>query len=91
MLCLELMTGEQPFSELPRDINVTMKLAKGKLPSRPGAIATARGLNDELWALMRQCWSRKPESRPSMAVVKSKIERLRQSSPTRGQIANLLL
>jgi son of sevenless-like protein len=84
MLCLELMTGEHPFSDLPRDVNVTMQLARGKLPSRPGPLATARGLSDELWALMHQCWSKRPESRPSMTIIKSKLEHMKQRWPDIG-------
>lgn len=95
MLTLELMTGEQPFSNIPRDINVLYDLAKGKLPERPGPSATLRGLSDELWMLMRQCWHKKPESRPSMTDIKLKIEQLignhETASSAQGQMINMLL
>ncbi|KAG6861734.1 hypothetical protein C0995_012738 [Termitomyces sp. Mi166 len=73
MVCLELMTGEQPFESVTRDIVVLRELDQGKLPERPGRQATAHGLKDELWSLMKQCWHIKPESRPTMTVVKNAL------------------
>jgi son of sevenless-like protein len=77
MVCLEIMTGEQPYSNIPRDITVLRELDHGKIPDRPARTFTARGLNDELWALMRRCWHKKPEVRPSMTLIKAKLAELR--------------
>ncbi|RDB23999.1 Serine/threonine-protein kinase STY17 [Hypsizygus marmoreus] len=83
MVCLELMTGEQPFSRISRDIIVLRELDQGKLPERPGRQITAQGLSDDLWVLMKKCWHKRPESRPSMTYVKEKLAELRGiSSPT---------
>ncbi|KAJ7470512.1 ras guanine nucleotide exchange factor domain-containing protein [Mycena latifolia] len=79
MVCLELITGEPPFSKIAHDITVLRELEQGKTPDRPGPAATVRGLSDELWALMRKCWHRKPESRPSAATVKSRLLHQRDS------------
>ncbi|KAJ6547312.1 ras guanine nucleotide exchange factor domain-containing protein [Mycena capillaripes] len=77
MVVLELMTGQPPFGNIPRDITVLRELDQGKIPDCPGRVATARGLSDELWAFMRKCWHKKPDSRPSAAVVNSRLLQLR--------------
>ncbi|KAF5386738.1 hypothetical protein D9615_001785 [Tricholomella constricta] len=77
MVCLELMTGEQPFSRISRDITVLRELDQGKLPERPGRQVTAQGLSDDLWSLMKKCWHKKPEARPSMTIVKEKLAEIR--------------
>jgi len=84
MLCLELMTGLQPYSDITLDVTVAIALSKFQLPPRPGHPAISRGLTDDLWALMMQCWNKRPESRPSMTSIKADIKRLREivgSSP----------
>lgn len=77
MVCLELMTGQPPYSNIPRDNTVLRELDHGKIPDRPGRAVTSRGLSDELWALLCKCWHKKPESRPSAATVKSRLLHLR--------------
>ncbi|KAG5645836.1 hypothetical protein DXG03_005177 [Asterophora parasitica] len=73
MVCLELMTGEQPFSKISRDIIVLRDLDGGKLPERPSRQVTAQGLSDDLWALMKKCWHKKPDHRPSMTAIRERI------------------
>ncbi|KAF8168726.1 kinase-like domain-containing protein [Pholiota molesta] len=73
MVCLELLSGEVPFSSIPRDIAVLRELDNGKLPKHPGRSATAQGLSDEIWALLQKCWQRKPESRPSIEEIKKSL------------------
>lgn len=77
MVCLELMTAEQPYSNIARDVAVLRELDKGKTPDRPGRLVTSRGLSDELWLLMRKCWNKKPQSRPTIATIRSKLGDLR--------------
>ncbi|KAJ7905245.1 ras guanine nucleotide exchange factor domain-containing protein [Mycena olivaceomarginata] len=72
MTALELMTGQPPFSNIPREIAVLRELDHGKLPDRP------QGLSDDLWAFMRKCWHKKPASRPSAASVNNKLRELRE-------------
>lgn len=46
---------------------VTKKLEKDGLPNRPqDALAFERGLDDRMWELLRVCWSRDPQCRPSI-------------------------
>ncbi|KAF8964650.1 ras guanine nucleotide exchange factor domain-containing protein [Flammula alnicola] len=77
MICLEILSGEMPFRNFPRDIAVLRELDNGKLPDHPGQIATLQGLSDDMWALMRRCWQKKPESRPPISDVKTSILAIR--------------
>ncbi|KAG5652946.1 hypothetical protein H0H81_002954 [Sphagnurus paluster] len=77
MVCLELMTGEQPFNKISRDIIVLRELDNGKLPDRPGRQVTALGLSDELWSLMKKCWNKKPDARPTMTMLREKLAEMR--------------
>lgn len=77
MLSLELLTGEQPYSSISRDLAVMHELDKYHIPSRPGRNVTARGLSDTVWALMRRCWHKKPVSRPSASTVRTELAAIR--------------
>ncbi|KAF8964088.1 ras guanine nucleotide exchange factor domain-containing protein [Flammula alnicola] len=77
MICLEILSGEIPFRNFSRDIVVLRELDNGKLPDHPGRIATLQGLSDDMWALMRRCWQKKPESRPPISDVKTSILAIR--------------
>ncbi|TDL21795.1 kinase-like protein [Rickenella mellea] len=68
-VCLELMTGKPPFSEIRIDGAVMMAIAKGQIPQRPLENAIERGLDDTLWDLMQQCWNFDPALRPRIAQV----------------------
>lgn len=74
MVCLEILSGHQPFSNISRDIAVMREIDHGKIPERPGRVV---GLNDDVWALMRKCWTKKPEARPSIKEVKEKLLEIR--------------
>ncbi|KAF4576870.1 hypothetical protein EYR36_000532 [Pleurotus pulmonarius] len=77
MFALELMTGAKPFAYLPRDLMVIRELDQGRLPERPGLEVTQRGLDNDLWNLLRKCWNKKPDSRPSMTTVRMKLAEIR--------------
>ncbi|TDL21774.1 kinase-like protein [Rickenella mellea] len=65
-VCLELMTGKLPFSEIRLDGAVIMAIAKGQIPQRPIENVLERGLDDTLWALMEHCWKFDPALRPTI-------------------------
>ncbi|KAF8921531.1 kinase-like domain-containing protein [Mucidula mucida] len=92
MVALELLTGAQPFNSLPRDITVVRDLDHGKIPNRPASFAAPKELHNELWELMRRCWHRKPSSRPSISLVKTRLLELRGiiSSPRKEKRNSLL-
>jgi hypothetical protein len=82
MLALELMTGEQPFSHIQRDITVMFELTNGRLPERPTEPARSRGLGQALWDLMLRCWAQTPDSRPSMTEVRTILEQIKAERKT---------
>ncbi|KDQ07852.1 hypothetical protein BOTBODRAFT_38414 [Botryobasidium botryosum FD-172 SS1] len=62
---LELLTQAVPFSSIPLDFKVMLEVMKGSFPSRPcDAGVVARGLNDEMWRVMTDCWDADPARRP---------------------------
>ncbi|KAF8633261.1 hypothetical protein AX17_004437 [Amanita inopinata Kibby_2008] len=63
MTILEILTGNAPFSHLDYDASVVFCIVKGRLPRQPPEIS------DELWSLLRRCWSLEPEKRPKMASI----------------------
>lgn len=72
MLCLEILSDEHPYSDKRHDIAVIREIDGGNHPKRP-EIATAHGLSDGMWTLLRKCWQQKPESRPSISEVRAQL------------------
>ncbi|KAG2348679.1 kinase-like protein [Suillus weaverae] len=65
MTILEIMTHEVPWHNIRHTTHVIIKLSRGEMPPRPtDPAASARGLDDRLWELVKACWSA-PEMRPS--------------------------
>ncbi|KAG1820388.1 kinase-like domain-containing protein [Suillus subaureus] len=65
MTILEIMTHEVPWHNIRHTTHVIIKLSRGEMPPRPkDPAASARGLDDRLWELVKSCWSA-PEKRPS--------------------------
>ncbi|KAF8906062.1 hypothetical protein CPB84DRAFT_1844704 [Gymnopilus junonius] len=77
MVCLEILSGQMPYSNITRDIAVLREVDNGKLPQRPGRLATSQGLTDDMWAFMITCWQDKPDIRPSILDVKTRLLELR--------------
>ena len=77
MTCLELLSGNVPYSEIDRDISVLRAIDKGKLPNRPRTGATLDGLSDSVWALLQLCWQIEPKSRPPTSAVKAALQKIR--------------
>lgn len=48
---------------------------RGGLPERPEDKQTAaRGFNDKMWVLMMECWAADPTTRPTAAVILSRLQ-----------------
>ena len=77
MVILEVLTGQVPF---PRwgALVVMRKIVRGERPDRPEG-REAVWFTDDLWGLLKQCWSSEPRLRPT---VESVLENLKQSSVT---------
>ncbi|TDL21801.1 kinase-like protein [Rickenella mellea] len=76
-VCLELMTGKPPFSEIRNDGAVMLAISKGQIPHRPheNLNVIERGLDDTLWAFMQHCWTFDPALRPRIVQVTEYFQR----------------
>lgn len=75
MLCLETMTGTHPFPDWS-ETTVIIRVNQGETPDRPDPEAAHPMLRNELWSLMEECWSWKPDDRPEMREICKRLERL---------------
>ena len=70
----QLMTGEHPFSHIKRTPEVLIRMQQGDRPRRPtDPEIAARGLDDNLWRLLEQCWQEDPAVRPKIEEVLSRL------------------
>jgi serine/threonine protein kinase len=70
MLILECVTQKAPFANLKRDAAVIHAIVnKKQCPARPDNPEAQRWITDELWELMKKCWSTAPSARPTMEEV----------------------
>jgi hypothetical protein len=70
MLVLECITEKVPFSNVSEDTEV-IRVSKKECPPRPDGKGGRNRVSDELWGLMKRCWSVEPDSRPTMKQVHS--------------------
>jgi len=62
----EIFSGEVPFFETKNDAAVLLAVIKGQRPTRsPAEKCIDRGLSDEMWNLMENCWNENPIKRPT--------------------------
>jgi serine/threonine protein kinase len=67
MVIYEVLSGQAPFYAY-RDFLVLGKVVEGKRPERPLG-AERVWFEDDLWAMLEQCWSEKPKERPTPGTV----------------------
>ncbi|KAG6907392.1 hypothetical protein DXG01_009039 [Tephrocybe rancida] len=75
-VCYEIFTGCLPFFEIPHPITIMSKIVQGHIPTCPeheNAAWQARGLNERVWNLMKECWHFKPSTRPDMTQILLKL------------------
>lgn len=61
---LQVFTEAVPFSHL-RDGPVLVEVViHNRRPPRPSEPAMQRGLDDNMWKLMQDCWANSPTDRP---------------------------
>ncbi|EMD31572.1 hypothetical protein CERSUDRAFT_162806 [Gelatoporia subvermispora B] len=82
MTMLEIFTGEPPFGRHTRDQQVVVTVSRGVRPSRPGDEVAQRGLSDDMWDLIVQCWQSDPQTRPSMTDVNERIREAQRKTRT---------
>lgn len=71
----QVFTGEDPFDVFMQYWEVREAIMAGIRPNRPGPEATERGLSDEVWALMQDCWAQDPRLRPGMEEVLTRMQK----------------
>lgn len=72
MLVLQAFSGERPWPGVD-DQGVIIKVADEKATHPRLPSATAAGLSNMWWKLCQDCWQYKPEKRPSMLDVETRI------------------
>ncbi|KAG6843375.1 hypothetical protein H0H87_005296 [Tephrocybe sp. NHM501043] len=71
-VCLEVFTGQIPFSETTNNVAVIHRVHAGAHPRRPLASQPCWknwGLTEEIWSLMKRCWDKDPTQRPSASAI----------------------
>ncbi|KAK1216148.1 hypothetical protein PQX77_021227 [Marasmius sp. AFHP31] len=80
MTVLELLTHTHPFAQFRHPPEVVLSVANGRNPKRPThPRVKERGLDDNLWKLMEECWDRTPSARPGIDEVLQRLEALDNS------------
>ncbi|KDQ10182.1 hypothetical protein BOTBODRAFT_116206, partial [Botryobasidium botryosum FD-172 SS1] len=68
-------TQDVPFANLSAILAIANLVASGKLPPRPtDAAVIARGLDDRMWGLIKDCCRKRPSSRPTAGDVVRKLQ-----------------
>ncbi|KAH8108197.1 TKL/TKL-ccin protein kinase [Cristinia sonorae] len=74
MTMLECFTEEVPFASLKRDAQVIHRLVTESLnPDRPRGEKVKIWITDDVWMLMKRCWSFTPLNRPLMEEVATRL------------------
>ncbi|KDQ14108.1 hypothetical protein BOTBODRAFT_110477 [Botryobasidium botryosum FD-172 SS1] len=80
---LELFTKKVPLSSIDADFAVMIMVMKGEFPERPCDEGIEdRGLSDDMWELMLECWAVDPSQRPD---ARSIVVRLSTALETRSE------
>lgn len=64
---LKVLTHKQPFNHIKHTTEVVIRSARGDRPIRPtDQRVLERGLDDNLWKLLNQCWALEATDRPDI-------------------------
>lgn len=77
MVMLEVLSGRTPFLG-DRDLAAMLKATSGEPPKRPEQV----WFTDDVWGMLKSCWSPKPRNRPSLEAVRQSLEEASPSWPT---------
>ena len=67
---LQVLCGVHPFYEIEVSYLITNAVTNGERPEKPEEAARL-GFNDELWAIVEQCWKPEREDRPTVEEILS--------------------
>lgn len=69
----ELFTGKRPFFHLTQDLQVTLAIVNGQIPSPPQSL---EAMDDRLlWGICQLCWDPSPSGRPCMQLILNGLTR----------------
>jgi hypothetical protein len=72
-----MFSDQYPFPDISADLQVMFAVKQGKRPSRPlHETSRIRGLNDEIWHIVENCWTQDPNARPSATRVVESLRNL---------------
>jgi hypothetical protein len=80
-MIIQIFSGAPPFADtldvfLFRDV-----VNHQRRPQRPDNPTALRGRDDSLWALIEQCWSQQPSSRPTASDVSAFLNTFQRQGP----------
>ncbi|KAF9781123.1 kinase-like domain-containing protein [Thelephora terrestris] len=73
MVILEVLNGQVPFAHSPGNVAIMEKDIRSRHPKRPEA--TWMWFTDDLWGVLKQCWSSQPKDRPTVETIFGCLER----------------
>ncbi|CAE6438398.1 unnamed protein product, partial [Rhizoctonia solani] len=68
-LGMETFMGRPPYNNL-NDRSVILTVCKGMFPARPKEVPVESQYGNILWTVLRSCWSRNPNMRPTVRAVR---------------------
>ncbi|KDQ59822.1 hypothetical protein JAAARDRAFT_127207, partial [Jaapia argillacea MUCL 33604] len=88
-VCLEIYTGHPPFLEHNSEPAVITKVLAGKQPTHPTKDdCPGRCMSDELWRLMKLCWTHNPAGRLSASKLIYFMARVEQSDRSSSELVD---
>jgi len=80
---LQFFAGTVPFWDISNAYTVMFKVAHGERPPRPiGSLYMNRGLNDDMWKLMEDCWEHIPANRPTAYQIIYRLPQVPDNRPS---------
>ncbi|KAF9228878.1 kinase-like protein [Gyrodon lividus] len=77
-IILQVLSGEVPYADLKRDVQVLLALSQGVKPSRP----QTPWLNDRFWDFIQRCWlteehgAKRPSAEEALSFIQGEISLL---------------
>lgn len=73
LIPVQILSGLQPYHNIPSDVMIALALARKTKPERP----VSAHLTDAYWKFIQGCWCDIPENRPSAAKAHEELLSLR--------------
>lgn len=91
MTVYELMTGKVPYWRVKTSPTVMLAIVRGELPSKPRASDVRHDWQPQLLELMHECWTQRPNLRPTMTAISETMRSIRDASQARSPVPQSLL